>query len=153
VVYAGPARALVRAWKEHGLRRLAPLAAELVVDRVAAPAADVITFIPPDQARQLRRGAHPAELLARELAEHWAVPCEALLGRTAAASRQTGLRYADRRRNVRGAFAPLTEEVPTRVLLVDDVYTTGATASAAGTALRAGGADRIHVVTFARAVR
>jgi predicted amidophosphoribosyltransferase len=39
------------------------------------------------------------------------------------------------------------------VLLVDDVYTTGATASAAGTALRAGGGERVEVVTFARAVR
>jgi len=153
VVYAGPARAVVRAWKEHGLRRLAPLAAELVVERVVAPAADVITYIPPDRARQLGRGAHPAELLARELAERWEVKCAPLLGRTAKASRQTGLRYADRRRNVRGAFVPLAGDVPRHVILVDDVYTTGATASAAGTALGAGGADRIDVVTFARAVR
>jgi predicted amidophosphoribosyltransferase len=153
VVYAGPARAVVRAWKEHGLRRLAPLAAEVVVDRVAPPAADVITYIPPDAARQLRRGAYPAELLARELALRWAIPCAPLLGRTAAASRQTGLRYAERRQNVRGAFAPLGDDVPRRVLLVDDVYTTGATVSAAGTALRTGGAERVEVVTFARAVR
>jgi predicted amidophosphoribosyltransferase len=153
VVYAGPARSVVRAWKEHGLRRLATLAAEVVVDRVEAPVADVITYIPPDAARQLRRGAHPAELLANELGARWGIPCVPLLGRTSTAARQTGLRYADRRRNVRGAFVPLGDDVPRRVLLVDDVYTTGATASAAGTALRAGGGERVEVVTFARAVR
>ena len=153
MVYAGPARAVVRAWKEHGLRRLAPLAAEVVVERVEPPAADVITYIPPDAVRQLRRGAHPAERLARELADCWGIPCAPLLGRTAAASRQTGLHYAERRQNVRGAFVPLGDGVPPRVLLVDDVYTTGATVSAAGTALRAGGGERVDVVTFARAVR
>jgi competence protein ComFC len=153
VIYAGPARAVVRAWKEHGLRRLAPLAAEIVFERVDLPAADVITYIPPDAGRQLRRGAHPAELLARELAARWGIPCSALLGRATTASRQTGLRYADRRRNVRGAFVRLGDGLPRRILLVDDVYTTGATASAAGTALRAGGAERVDVVTFARAVR
>jgi predicted amidophosphoribosyltransferase len=153
VVYAGPAPAVVRAWKEHGLRRLATLAAELVVERVEPPAADVITYIPPDAARQLRRGAHPAELLAHELAARWGLPSAPLLGRTRAATRQTGLRYAERRQNVRGAFLAVDGDLPPRVLLVDDVYTTGATASAAGTALRAGGAERIEVVTFARAVR
>src|SRR5204862_3472426 len=45
--YAGPARPFVRAWKEHGLHRLAPLAAELVAIHVAVPAPDVITYIPP----------------------------------------------------------------------------------------------------------
>lgn len=152
-VYDGPARAVVRAWKERGLRRLAPFAAEVVVDRVAPAAADVITYIPPDALRQLRRGVHPAELLARELSARWSIPCATLLGRSAPAVRQTGLPSTERRRNVRGAFEPLAGDIPRRVLLVDDVYTTGATASAAGTALRAGGADRVDVVTFARAVR
>ncbi len=153
VVYDGPARALVRAWKERGLRRITSLAAALVVDRVEPPAADVITYIPADAQRQLRRGSHPAELLARELAVRWGTPCAPLLARTPSASRQTGLGYAERRRNARGAFVPLATDVPRCVLLLDDVYTTGATASAAGTALRAGGAERIDVVTFARAVR
>lgn len=153
VVYEGAARAVVGAWKERGLRRLAALAAELVAARVEPPAADVITYIPPDAVRQLRRGAHPAELLARELASRWNLPCAPLVARTATASRQTGLPYAERRRNVHGAFEPLARDVPRTVVLVDDVYTTGATASAAGTALRAGGAVRVDVVTFARAVR
>nr|MDQ3822122.1 ComF family protein [Actinomycetota bacterium] len=54
--------------------------------------------------------------------------------------------------NVRGAFRP-TAEAPRAVALVDDVYTSGATANAAASALRKAGARRVHVVTFARAVR
>ena len=151
-VYEGPARALVRAWKERGLRRVAIHAAKLVVERVEPPAADVITYIPADAVRQLRRGTHPAQLLAEELGRRWGLPATPLLARGASSSRQTGLPYAERGRNVRGAFVALGD-VPRRVLLVDDVYTTGSTASAAATALRAGGAARVEVVTFARAVR
>jgi hypothetical protein len=74
------------------------------------------------------------------------------LGRTRAPRPQRGLPLPDRRRNVAGAFAA-GEAVPTRLVLVDDVYTTGATAAAAASALRKAGAARIDVVTFARAVR
>lgn len=152
VAYAGPARALVRSWKEHGVRRAADLAAELVAAHVERPPADVITYIPPDPARQLRRAEHPAERLAAELAARWELDLERLLVRTRSVRRQTGLPLSERRRNVRGAFAAFGA-VPANVVLVDDVYTTGATGSAAAAALGAAGATAVHVVTFARAVR
>ncbi len=153
MVYAGPARALVHGWKERGLRRAAGLAAELVAARVPVPAVDVVVPVPPDGARLLERGHHPAGRLATVLAERWSLPCDrALLTRTRPSARQTGLGLADRGRNVRGAFKA-TRTVPRHVLLVDDVYTTGATASAAASALRAAGAVTVRVVTFARAVR
>ena len=151
VVYSGAARQVVAAWKEHGLRRAARLAAELVVEHVDAPAADVITYIPADPARLLVRGHHPAEQLARQLAGRWRLPAAALLVRTGAAPsvRQTGLPRADRLRNARGAFVSVAA-IPPSVVLVDDVYTTGATVSAAATALRHAGARHVDVVTFAR---
>jgi predicted amidophosphoribosyltransferase len=152
VAYDGPARPFVRAWKERGLRRLAPLAAELVAALLEPPAADVITYIPPDPVRQLRRSLHPAHALAGELAQRWGLEHASLLGRTGAGARQTGRTLADRRRNVRGAFEAVGTPPP-RVLLVDDVYTSGATAGAAAAALRRAGAARVDVVTFARAVR
>ncbi|MDQ3876494.1 MAG: ComF family protein, partial [Actinomycetota bacterium] len=151
-VYDAAARALVGAWKERGLRRVAPLAAELVAETLPAPAARVVTFVPPDRDRTLSRGHHPAERLAFELAGHWRLELGALLRRTGSSLRQRGLPLAERRRNVRGAFHPATT-VPPRVILVDDVYTTGATASAAASALRRGGARRVEVITLARAVR
>ena len=152
VVYTGTTRGVVRAWKERALRRIAPVAAGLVVDELARPAAHVITYIPPDGDRSLRRGHHPACELARELASAWDLELCCLLARTRPLERQARLSLTERRRNVRGAFRS-AERVPAQVVLVDDVYTTGATANAASTALRAGGARRVEVVTFARAVR
>ena len=151
--YSGSARALVGAWKEHGLRRAAALAAEVVAERLAPPAADVITYIPPDPGRLLQRGYHPAEQLARELARRWSFEAAPLLARHGRhAVRQADLTREERSRNVRGAFVPVAD-APKRVLLVDDVYTTGSTVSAAATELRRAGARTVDVVTFARTVR
>ena len=152
VAYDDDVRRLVRAWKERGLRRLAVEAAEVVVGVLPPPSSSVLTFVPPDRARSLERGHHPAERLARELGERWSLRALPLVARTRPASRQRGLALADRRRNVAGAFAPASA-APRAVTLVDDVYTSGSTAAAAASALRKGGARRVEVVTFARVVR
>jgi predicted amidophosphoribosyltransferase len=110
-----------------------------------------LVFVPGDPDRRLKRG-HAAERLAVELAGRWLIPCHPLLRRTRVSVRQRGLRQAERRRNVAGAFV-VQAAVPPDVTLVDDVYTTGATAAAAASALRKGGARRVEVVTFARTIR
>ena len=150
VEYDAAVKALVSGWKEQGLRRLVHVAVELVIEVVPPPAA-VLTFVPPDGDRRRRRGHHPAERLARELGRRWELPVEHLLRRTRPLRPQRGLGLAERRRNVRGAFR--ARSAPPRVCVVDDVYTSGATANAAASALRAAGARRVTVVTFARAVR
>jgi predicted amidophosphoribosyltransferase len=152
VAYDADVRTLVAAWKEHGLRRLAGTAGGLVVDVVRKPDVSLLTFVPPDPDRALKRGHHPPQRLARELGRRWELPVEPLLRRTRVTGRQRGLSRPERRRNVAGAFRA-TGRVPARVVLVDDVYTSGATVSAAASALRAAGARRIDVVTFARALR
>jgi predicted amidophosphoribosyltransferase len=144
VPYDDDVRRFVRRWKEGGLRGLAVVAAEVVVDRIPRPDADVVTFVPPEIWRARRRGHHPTEQLARGLAERWQLPCAALL-RATATQRQRGLSRSERQRNP--TFRAVAT-VPSAVL-IDDVYTTGATADAAARAL--GG--RVEVVTFARAVR
>ena len=151
VEYDAPVRRIVGAWKERGLRRLAAWAAGVLADAVVPPAG-VVTFVPADRDRRLRRGHHPAEALARELAALWSLSLEALLVRVRGSPRQRELSRLERRRNVAAAFAPC-RVVPARVVLVDDVYTTGATANAAASALRKGGAREIEVVTFARTIR
>jgi predicted amidophosphoribosyltransferase len=151
VEYDAAVRVLVSAWKERGLRGLAVLAAAVVEDVVPRPSAQLITFVPPDGDRSIKRGHHPPARLARELGERWSLPVEALLGRTRPLRPQRGLQRAERRRNVRGAFR--AGAVRGRILLVDDVYTTGATVAAASSTLRAAGATRVDVVTFARATR
>ncbi|MFL5959433.1 MAG: double zinc ribbon domain-containing protein [Gaiellaceae bacterium] len=150
VGYDEAARRIVHAWKERGLRRLATEAGRLVAERVPPPTVDALTFVPADRARRLERGHNPAERLALELAAAWELPCLPLLERTRG-GRQRGSSAAERR-TVRGAFRG-TAAAPRSVAVVDDVYTTGATAAAAATALRKAGARRVEAIAFARALR
>jgi ComF family protein len=152
IVYDANARRFVHAWKEHGQRTLAREAAALVAETLSRPRAPVLAFVPADADRALRRGHRPAEALARELGRVWELPVAPLVRRVRSAERQRGLGLAERRRNVRGAFASARAS-PVRVCLVDDVYTSGATVGAAASALRRGGARSVEVVTLARAVR
>jgi predicted amidophosphoribosyltransferase len=150
VGYDAAARRLVHAWKERGLRRLAAEAAQLVAERLPAPEVEALTFVPADRGRRLERGHNPAERLARELAVVWELPCLPLLDRTRG-GRQRGSSAAERR-TVRGAFRA-RRAAPRRVAVIDDVYTTGATAAATATALRAAGARQVEAIAFARALR
>jgi ComF family protein len=152
VEYDGPVRRIVAAWKERGLRRLAAWAAEVVVESVPRPRAECLVCVPADPDRRLLRGYHAAEQLGRELASAWELSFEPLLVRARGSPRQRELTRAERRRNVASAFSS-GGTVPAQVTLVDDVYTTGATANAAASALRKGGARRVEVVTFARTIR
>lgn len=152
VAYEGPARPLVAGWKDRGLRQLAREFAGLVTEIVPRPPVEILTFVPGDPERSLKRGQNAAEALARELGPRWALPVERLLGRREPARPQRGLSREERRRNVRGSFTA-DARPPPRVALVDDVYTTGATVAAAATELRRTGARSVHVVTFARTVR
>jgi ComF family protein len=152
VVYDERARRLVSAWKERGRRDLAGPLAAIVEELIARPGADVVTFVPGDRERGRERGHVPAARLARALGDRWGLPTEGLLTRTRSSVRQAGLPRAERRGNVRGAFATAMD-VPRRVVLVDDVYTTGATAAACSSVLRRAGARHVEVVCLARAVR
>ena len=152
VAYDDAAKRLVGAWKERGQRTLAELAAELVDGVVPRPSAYTLTFVPADHDRLLKRGHNPAQRLASRARRPLAAPCRPSAqaeARARATERPDPRRAApERPRRVRGHRA-----VPTTIVLVDDVYTSGATVSAAATALRKGGARRVEVVTFARAVR
>jgi ComF family protein len=152
LVYDEALRRIVGAWKDRGLRRLAAPLAAVVAETVPPPAVDAVCALPPDRERTLERGHHPAGALAVELGRRWSIAPLPLLERTRASPRQRGLSLAERRRNVAGAFSAVGR-APPRVVLVDDVYTTGSTADAAARALRRAGARRVEVVTLARALR
>ncbi len=108
--------------------------------------------VPADPGRRIRRGHSTAARLAAELAKRWDLPVRDGLVRLEGRRRQRGLALVERRRNVAGVFRPVTA-APGRAVLVDDVYTTGATVAAAASVLRKAGATHVQVVTFARAVR
>ncbi len=153
IVYDERARALVREWKERGRRRLAEQAATLVAEVIPRPEdADALSYVPGDPERAWRRGDVAPRGLALVLGALWDVPVADLLRRVDSQPRQRGLSLVERRRNVRGTVTA-TEAPPRTVCLVDDVYTSGATADACASALRKAGASRVEVVTLARAVR
>jgi ComF family protein len=151
VAYSGPATKLVAAWKERGARSLDGVLAELVAETIARPDVQALAFVPADPVRGYWRGHNTAESLARALGERWHLPVLELVRRTRVVAPQRRLPRAQRRANVRGAFT--ATESPGTIALVDDVYTTGATVSAAATELRRAGARAVDVVAFARAVR
>lgn len=152
IVYDARARALVRAWKERGRRSLARAAAALVAEVIPYPSVDCLVPVPGDPERAWHRGDVPARSLAAELADSWRLPLCDVLERAHALPRQRGLSLAARRRNVRGSVTSRST-VPADVCIVDDVYTSGATADACARACRRAGARRVQVVTLARAVR
>jgi predicted amidophosphoribosyltransferase len=152
IVYDARARALVRAWKERGRRRLAHEAAAIVAE--VLPPAPVVALVPVpgDPERAWERGDIPARSLAIELGFAWGLPSLDVLVRTRALRPQRGLSLGERRRNVRGSVGTV-DGVPREVCVVDDVYTSGATVDACARACRSAGARVVRVVTFARAVR
>jgi predicted amidophosphoribosyltransferase len=150
VAYEGVARGVVGGVKYRNARAVVrPLArAMAAAARPWAAEVDVVTWAPTTAARRRRRGFDHAELLARAVARALGRPCRPLLQRRDAVA-QTGRSRLERHVGPSMAVRPGVA-VPPRVLLVDDVVTTGATVSAAAAALRGAGAARVWIVAGAR---
>lgn len=112
----------------------------------------VVTAVPLHWQKRIERGYNPAAAVARSIAVAVNRPYVPLLRRTRYTREQTLLSGADRRKNVKGAFAVRTGQTAqdVRVLLIDDVLTTGSTASAAAEALKTAGAAQVTVAVLAR---
>ena len=158
-VYDGLARDAIALFK-YGSRELlvgplAALMAEFVEREIDLTKYDVVVPVPLHRVRERERGFNQAEALARRFSEQFGfLAVENCLVRARETPQQTRLRGDERRRNIKGAFA-LAQEPDLRrkkVLLVDDVITTGATAEECARTLRRGGAERVDVLAVARTV-
>jgi ComF family protein len=142
--------------KSHGAVAVAAFMAAEIAAR-APPLlleADAVAPVPAHRRRHRRHGFNQAEAIARSLSRATGLPTLRLLEREGAARPQVGLERRARLANARDSVRLRPRAaVPRRVLLVDDVYTTGATLDACARALRRAGAGRVTGVTFARAVR
>jgi ComF family protein len=159
--YAAYRGTLARAVVLLKFERVEPLAAYFG-ERIAAVAkrdgltGDIVVPVPLHRARERERGFNQAELIAREVAKRLRLPLKpVLLKRTKARPDKHLLTNEERWRIVRGAFAtrPGSQVDNKRVLLVDDVMTTGATLDACSNALLEAGAKSVIGLTVARAVR
>jgi ComF family protein len=152
--YAGPLREALHALKFHGRRGLARPLAALVREQCAhalAPDIDALVPVPLARARERARGFNQAGLIATRLAAGLGVPVRGRwLRRLRETAPQTELAAAERTRNVRDAFAASPAVSGRHVVIVDDVFTTGATAAECARVLRRAGACRVGVLTVAR---
>lgn len=149
--YQAQARKLIHRLKYGSVRAAAvPLCAQMAC--LPAGEEEIIVPVPTDARRERRRGFNQATLLAEHIGRVWGMPVCPALVRVQARRPQTGLPAAERRANLVACMAASRDVCGRRVLLVDDVYTTGATAQEAARALLAAGALSVGVLAAARAM-
>jgi predicted amidophosphoribosyltransferase len=140
---------LVVRLKYRNARGGIPFLAGAMAALVAREGVDAVTWAPTTAARRHRRGFDQAHLLARAVARRLRLRCVRTLRRRPGMA-QTGRSLAERRT---GPVFSARGPVPARILLIDDVVTSGATVAAAARALRGAGAAEVHVLAAARTAR
>jgi ComF family protein len=154
--YEDTLRDLIHLFKYSRIRTLAGPLGELIASAVPRDQSfDVVVPVPLHWRRRLERGFNQSELLARAVARRYGAPVINAVRRARSTATQAGLSNAKRRANVAGAFTVARKRAieRRRVLLVDDVMTTGATAASCAAALRRAGASYVGLLTLARVDR
>lgn len=167
--HQGVVRTLVAEFKFGGQPVLGRVMADLAlpafveyVESISSGGRILVTWVPTHVGARRKRGYNQAEIFARAVAERSALPfltCANLATKVAATRHQKELGRAGRSGNLRGVFAMPESAVAfvgrsgfRSVVLIDDVYTTGATAGEVSSVIRGGCGLSVHVFTFSRAV-
>jgi ComF family protein len=149
-------RELIHLFKYARIRPLAGPLGEILARAIPRDQTfDAIVPVPLHWRRRWQRGFNQSALLAAAIARRYGIPVRGWLCRTRATPTQAGLTNARRRSNVTGAFrvGRRARVSGRRILLVDDVMTTGATAGACAAALKRAGAKYVALLTLARVDR
>ena len=152
VVLTEETRRMVIAYKDRGERSLAGVMGAIMANLVPPEwRKGAVSFVPASASAQRRRGFDHAELLAEETARLLDLPCIPLLQRPRSRDQRALSRKA-RICNMQDVMVALPgATMPSAVVVIDDVYTTGSTLFAASDALRKAGGKTIRCITFARA--
>ncbi|MDH4100010.1 MAG: ComF family protein [Nitrospirota bacterium] len=153
--YAGPLRDLLHAFKFTQRPDLAQPIIKLTMGTVAVPDADMIMAVPLHPGRLRRRGYNQSLLLAMEVGRILDIPLSIDdLARIRPTRPQMELKHNEREQNIAGAFKVMhpNRVDNKRVLLVDDIYTTGSTVRECGKMLKQSGAREVFVLTVAMVV-
>jgi ComF family protein len=152
--YEGVLRELIHLYKYGRVKTLArPLGALLAAALPREERFDAVTPVPLHWRRQWQRGFNQSELLARTMARRCGIPVIHALKRVRPTVAQAGLSNTGRRQNVAAAFRLRRAVEGKRILLVDDVMTTGSTAAACALTLKRAGAAKVALLTVARVDR
>lgn len=167
--FAGPARSLVHRLKYGGQRRLAGFMADISLPAAAGFVADCaaagnltekggrvnLTYVPQHSSKQVSRGYNQAAMYARALARRLGAPVADLLSKHHPTTPQNRLDFDQRRNNLVGSFSLRRGicQPGDAIILVDDVYTTGATAGECSRILNEGLGVEVYIWTFARTVK
>jgi ComF family protein len=156
--YEGALRKLIHLFKYSGMKplgkRLAGLLSRALPDE-GVESFDAVVPMPLHWRRRWKRGFNQSKILARRVAKERHVRMLDVVKRVRATATQAGLTNSNRRKNVAGAFRVFkkTQVAGKRILLIDDVMTTGATATACAFALKRAGAKSVTLLTLARVDR
>lgn len=152
--YEGPLPFMVSALKFRGALNVARVLGELLADRLETrtdPPPEILIPVPLHRRRLAERGYNQALEIARVAAPRLGLAIDQRhCGRVLATAPQSGLDEQERRRNLRGAFKVAGKLPWRRVAVLDDVVTTGSTASEIARILRRAGAERVEVWALAR---
>ena len=154
--YDGGLRKLIHLYKYSHIEPLARTLSDWMADALPRDERfDRITAVPLHWRRRWERGFNQSALLARWMARRTGIPLVRALNRVRSTAVQAGLSIAGRRRNMTGAFRARgsVRLEGKRILLIDDVMTTGSTGAACALALKRAGAARVALLTVARADR
>jgi competence protein ComFC len=149
--YDGPIKELILRLKFSRNRSAADVAAELILLRIERPDMifDIVTSVPISAARYRERGYNQSELIARRVAYKLGLPYQPLLGRRNG-EHQLGKDRKTRIEQVKNVFYSQKSCAGLRVLLIDDVVTTGATLDACARSLKGGGAKNVWGAVVAK---
>ncbi len=154
--YEGTLQQLIHLFKYAKIEKLADPLSRFLHDALPLDANfDLVIAMPMHWRKRWERGFNQAELLASPIARRFGLPLATNLRRTRLTKSQAGLNESERRANLRGSFRLQRPDqvAGKRILLIDDVFTTGSTLRAAAAVLKEAGAAHVAALTLARVDR